>query len=122
MNPKLTQRALCAQLSAHKQQSLAIEHFFQAWKQAVRLAGPGYRRIKCRSDVNMARSQWDLCPDVPLIESAIGILNHGEQVFLAALVSFYNDETGGRLLQRVGIRGLADFGGSICNAGHFSQN
>lgn len=110
MNPELTQPIFCELLNDHKPQSLAAELFFEAWKQAVQLAGPSYFGIECRSDVNMARSQWDLCPDVPLIESTIGALSHGEQVFLAALVSFYNDETGGHLLQRVGVRGLADFG------------
>ena len=58
----------------------------------------------------MVRSKWDLCPDVPLIESAIGAMSHGEQVFIAALVSFYNDQTGGRLMRRVGVNDLADFG------------
>ena len=110
MHPQLPESALSDLINAHQQQALAPEQFFQAWKKAILLAGPHYFGIECRSDINMARSKWDLCPDVPLIESAIGAMSHGEQVFLAALVSFYNDETGGRLLQRVGVRGLADFG------------
>ena len=109
MHPKLPESALSDLINAHQQQALSPEQFFQAWKKAVLLAGPRYFGIECRSDTNMTRSKWDLCPDVPLIESAIGVMSHGEQVFLAALVSFYNDETGGRLLQRVGVRGLADF-------------
>lgn len=110
MHPQLPESVLSDLINAHQQQDLAPEQFFQAWKKAVLLAGPRYFGIECRSDINMARSKWDLCPDVPLIESAIGVMSHGEQVFLAALVSFYNDETGGRLLQRVGVRSLADFG------------
>ena len=110
MHPKLPESALSDLINAHQQQALAPEQFFQAWKKAILLAGPHYFGIECRSDINMARSKWDLCPDVPLIESAIGAMSHGEQVFIAALVSFYNDQTGGRLMRRVGVNGLADFG------------
>ncbi|WP_300719558.1 hypothetical protein [Pseudomonas sp.] len=110
MPPQIPESALSDLINAHQQQTLAPEQFFQAWKKAILLAGPHYFGIERRSDINMVRSKWDLCPDVPLIESAIGAMSHGEQIFIAALVSFYNDETGGRLLQRVGVRGLADFG------------
>lgn len=110
MHPQLPESALPDLINAHQQQALAPEQFFQAWKKAILLAGPHYFGIECRSDINMARSKWDLCPDVPLIESAIGAMSHGEQVFIAALVSFYNDQTGGRLMRRVGVNGLADFG------------
>ena len=110
MHPQLPESALSDLINAHQQQALAPEQFFQAWKKAILLAGPHYFGIECRSDINMARSKWDLCPDVPLIQSAIGAMSHGEQVFIAALVSFYNDQTGGRLLRRVGVNGMADFG------------
>ena len=110
MHPQLPESALPDLINAHQQQALAPEQFFQAWKKAILLAGPHYFGIECRSDINMARSKWDLCPDVPLIQSAIGAMSHGEQVFIAALVSFYNDQTGGRLLRRVGVNGMADFG------------
>lgn len=110
MHPRLPESALSDLINAHQQQALSPEQFFQAWKKAVLLAGPHYFGIECRSDINMVRSKWDLCPDVPLIESAIGAMSHGEQVFIAALVSFYNDQTGGRLMRRVGVNGLADFG------------
>lgn len=100
MHPQLPESALPDLINAHQQQALAPEQFFQAWKKAILLAGPHYFGIECRSDINMARSKWDLCPDVPLIESAIGAMSHGEQVFIAALVSFYNDQTGGRLMRR----------------------
>lgn len=110
MHPQLPEAEPSDLINAHQQQALAPEQFFQAWKKAILLAGPHYFGIECRSDINMARSKWDLCPDVPLIESAIGAMSHGEQVFIAALVSFYNDQTGGRLMRRVGVNGLADFG------------
>lgn len=110
MHSQFPESVLSDLINAHQQQALAPEQFFHTWKKAVLLDGPRYFGIERRSDINMTRSKWDLCPDVPLIESAIGAMSHGEQVFIAALVSFYNDETGGRLLQRVDVRGLADFG------------
>lgn len=54
---------------------------------------------------------WDLCANVELIDHAIGLMSSGEKRFLATLVSFYNADDGGRLLERVGVRGLADLGG-----------
>lgn len=110
MNPTLPDSALADLIDAYDQAATAPHYFFHAWKKAVRLAGPQYFGASNPNQLDNARSKWDLCPDVPLIESSIGVMSHGEQVFLAALVSFYNDETGGRLLQRVGVRGLADFG------------
>ena len=109
MSPTIPDSAITELLDTFQRDTLAPLQFFQIWKKAVLLAGPNYFGID-RNDVNMTHSKWDLCPDVPLIESAIGAMSHGEQVFLAALVSFYNDETGGRLLQQVCVRSLADFG------------
>lgn len=110
MSPTIPDSAITELLDTFQRDTLAPQQFFQTWKKAVLLAGPNYFGIDCRGDVSMTHSKWDLCPDVPLIESAIGVMSHGEQVFLAALVSFYNDEAGGRLLQQVGVRSLADFG------------
>ncbi|PHN53592.1 hypothetical protein AO268_11485 [Pseudomonas sp. ICMP 8385] len=110
MNLQPTKPEVSDQMIADHPEAPATQQFFQTWQHAVRLAGPRYFGIEHHNDINLALSKWDLCPDVPLIDTAIGAMSHGEQVFLAALVSFYNDETGGRLLQRVGVHGLADFG------------
>ncbi|ONH50913.1 hypothetical protein SAMN04490182_2005 [Pseudomonas cedrina] len=110
MNPPISTPDCSDQPNGLQHQSQAPEPFFEAWKQAVLLAGPGYFGIKCRRDLDMALSKWDLCPDIPLIETAIGAMSHGEQIFIAALVSFYNDQIGGELLQRAGVSGMADFG------------
>lgn len=85
--------------------------FFDAWKNGVALAGTRLFGGGLRADLEHATSVWDLCPKVQLIDDAIGVMSSGEKRFLAALVSFYNAEDGGRLLERVGVRGLADFGG-----------
>lgn len=110
MTPTLPDSVLAELIDTYQRDTLAPQHFFQTWKQAVLLAGPVYFGNGKRDSVTEARDKWDLCPDVPLIQSAIGVMSHGEQVFIAALVSFYDDETGGRLLRRAGVNGLADFG------------
>src|SRR5689334_12057849 len=85
--------------------------FFDPWKSGVVLAGGHLFGRGTRADLEHATSVWDLCPKVQLIADAIGVMSSGEKRFLAALVSFYNADDGGRLLERVGVRGPADFGG-----------
>jgi hypothetical protein len=85
--------------------------FFNAWKSGVALAGTRFFGRELHSNLEHTTSVWDLCPQVQLIDDAIGVMSSGEKRFLAALVSFYNAEDGGRLLERVGVRGLADLGG-----------
>ena len=85
--------------------------FLDAWKRGVTLAGAHLFGTGPRADVEKAASLWDLCPKMPVIERAIGVMSPGEKTFLAALVSFYNAEDGGRLLKRVGVHGFADLGG-----------
>jgi len=85
--------------------------FLVAWKNGVALAGTRLFGDDSHADLKHATSVWDLCPKVQLIDDAIGVMSSGEKRFLAALVSFYNAEDGGRLLERIGVRGLADLGG-----------
>jgi hypothetical protein len=89
----------------------ASNTFLAAWKRGVALAGPHLFGNGPRADLENAETKWDLCPKVPLIERAIGVMSSGEKTFLAALVSVYNAEDGGRLLKRIGFHGLADLGG-----------
>jgi len=91
--------------------SAAPAAFFRAWKSGVSLAGVRFFGAGTKTHLDRAGDVWDLCPNLELISDAIGALSGGEKVFLAALVSFYNAEDGGRLLQRVGVHGLADLGG-----------
>jgi hypothetical protein len=91
--------------------SHAKTNFFDAWKRGVALAGPHLFGTGVAADVDRAVSIWDLCPKLNLIERAIAVMSSGEKVFLAALVSFYNTEDGGKLFKRIGVQGLADFGG-----------
>ena len=89
----------------------APQAFFDAWKRGVELAGPTLFGEGTRESFARAVDKWDLCPNVDAIGEAIGAMSSGERVFLAAMVSFYNAEDGGVLLQRVGVHGFADLGG-----------
>ena len=91
--------------------SSAKTNFFDAWKRGVALAGTHLFGKGAAADVDRAVSIWDLCPKMDLIERTIGVMSSGEKAFLAALVSFYNSEAGGKLFKRIGVHGLADFGG-----------
>jgi hypothetical protein len=79
--------------------------FFEAWWRAVQLAGLRWFGDGHAAD---ATSKWQLAPRVGDIEHNIGVLSHGEAVFLAALVSFYNARVGGELLKATEVNGLAD--------------
>ncbi|KIP18914.1 hypothetical protein KY49_3612 [Burkholderia sp. MSHR3999] len=89
----------------------ATEAFFDAWKHGVALAGVRFFGQGTREAFDLARTKWDLCPNVGLIKKAIGPMSSGEKVFLAALVSFYDAHDGGAMLRRVGVQGLSDLGG-----------
>ncbi|NTY62628.1 hypothetical protein [Mycolicibacterium sphagni] len=80
--------------------------FFEAWKTAVNLAGSGYFGVT--HTPTTARNKWDLEPRVDRITDDLPVLSSGESIFLAALVSFYDAESGGEMLKVVGARGLSD--------------
>ncbi|WP_454868429.1 hypothetical protein [Pseudomonas farris] len=84
--------------------------FLYAWKQGVALAGPTFFGDGTQVGLNNANCRWDLRPNLLMINNAISVLSDNERIFLAALVSFYDTEAGGALLNQVGVRGLADFG------------
>ncbi|WP_342308921.1 hypothetical protein [Burkholderia pyrrocinia] len=84
--------------------------FFDAWKQGVRLAGPQFFGDGHRDALAQAGNKWDLVPDLPRIDRALGVMSSGERVFIAALVSFYNAHDSQELLRRAGVEGLADLG------------
>lgn len=88
--------------------------FLQSWKVGVNLAGPEW--FGDGKDPATAETKWDLAPCVDEIESNSGYLATSEAVFLAAMVSFYNDRIGGAMLQRVigyDDVGMADIAASL---------
>jgi hypothetical protein len=89
----------------------APDAFFQAWKRGVEIAGYEWFGAGTREGLQDATSKWELRPNVLLLNDALGVLSSGQRIFLAAMVSFYNDREGGAMLQRCGFHGLCDFGG-----------
>lgn len=74
--------------------------FAEAWARGVQLAGT---RFFTESGTPQDDSpKWRSCPDVEQINANLGVLSRGEAVFLAALCSFYNSESGGRMLSYLG--------------------
>ncbi|EPB9494590.1 TPA: hypothetical protein L4Q76_001690 [Pseudomonas aeruginosa] len=91
--------------------SAARAAFFSAWQHGVKIAGPRWFGDGTPEGLLRAASKWDLCPNMPLIDSALGVLSSGERLFLSAMVSFYNAQDGSAMLSRIGYQGLADLGG-----------
>lgn len=82
--------------------------FFITWRQGVRLAGMYYFGDGTAEGYDRADCLDDLSPNLERISHSLGVLSSGERIFLAAMVSFYNAQDGGKLLGEVGVQGLAD--------------
>jgi hypothetical protein len=108
---RTTSLAIRELVEEYAHSSAAPSLFFNAWRRGVQLAGPNLFGSGPATHVDQVTTLQDLCPKLALIERAIGAMSSGEQVFLAALVSIYNADEGTRLFERIGLRGLADFGG-----------
>ena len=91
--------------------SQAPEAFFRAWKSGVQLLSPTLFGLGTKAHVDQAEDKWELCPNLEVIDQAIGVMSSGERVFLAAMVSFYNAHEGGAMLKRCHFHGLSDFDG-----------
>lgn len=74
--------------------------FDAAWIRGVQIAGRRFFRSEGASADSS--SKWDFYPDFDVISSALGVLSTGEAVFLAAMYSFFNPDTGAELLRRLG--------------------
>lgn len=85
--------------------------FSRAWRRAI-----GYRyhyREYFGLDHMQSRSFRGRPPLVGLIKKELDGMASSDAVFLAALVSFYNGDTGGRLLRGLGAQGLSDIVSSL---------
>lgn len=67
--------------------------FFNAWKQAVSLAGVAYFGDGTKAGFLSATDKNDLAPNYHRVKDALGVLSGGERKFLIALYSFYNQRT-----------------------------
>ena len=73
--------------------------FLKAWIRGVKLTNRAHV-FGDGTDPNQARTKWDLCPNYERVEEALDTMSSTERILLAAMYSFYNDATGGQLLQR----------------------
>jgi hypothetical protein len=85
--------------------------FFEAWRRGVEIAGAQWFGDGTHEGLQRATSKWDLRPDMPMINDALGVLSSGQRIFLCAMVSFYNGHEGGAMLKCCGFEGLSDLGG-----------
>lgn len=83
------------------------KQFLQAWKKGVKLAGREFFVIQSRN-ISSATSKWDLTPNFEVIEQTLGGYNHGKQVLVALMYSFYDAIEGQRFLQRAGTPNIVD--------------
>lgn len=72
--------------------------FLKAWKKAITMIGIGY--FKTEINLEDAIHPMDLLPDLTIIKSTIDFLNAEDQMFLSALVSFYNKQAANELKLR----------------------
>ncbi|MBY4673884.1 hypothetical protein K6W12_24945 [Burkholderia multivorans] len=112
MSLALTSAALLDQIAAEERHFAdASGAFFEAWKRGVKIAGAEWFGNGTRESLQRATTKWDLRPDMPMINDALGVLSSGQRMFLSAMVSFYSAREGGEMLRRCGFEGLSDLGG-----------
>jgi hypothetical protein len=111
MNLPVQQEPIVSFIAEEQHFAIAPHAFFQAWKRGVQIAGPEWFGNGTPEKLQRAICKWDLCPRLDVISDALGVLSSGQRMFLAAMVSFYNAQDGGELLQRCGFEGLSDLGG-----------
>lgn len=85
--------------------------FFDAWRAGVDIAGSRWFGDG-KASAN-ASSKWDLAPRFDDISEAVGWLSSGEAVFLAAMFSFYNADSGGKMLRKLRVNGIGDVAASL---------
>lgn len=86
----------------------AASRFFAAWKQGVTLARPHYFGDGTKEGLAAATDKNDLQPNLKRISQALGVLSHGEAVFLVAMYSFYNDQDAAKLWRKAGVKTIGD--------------
>lgn len=88
----------------------APEAFFNAWKEGVKIAGSQWFGDGTCEGLQRSTSKSELCPNLLMINHALGVLSSGERMFLSTMASFYNAKEGAKMLRRCSFEGLADLG------------
>ncbi len=85
--------------------------FSQAWRRAIGLKRE-YRSYFDREEYrSMSFRGW--IPKVATIKRRLDEMPTSDAIFLAALVSFYNGDAGGRLLRGLGAQGMSDIAANL---------
>lgn len=77
--------------------------FARAWARGVRLAGPQRMGID-PAVLDDLTDKWKACPNLDLISDRIESWSSGEQVLIATLVGFYNQEASLALFEQCGYQ------------------
>lgn len=79
----------------------APARFLAAWKRGC-LISPHYFGDGTVEGIEAATDKWQLAPNTDAIKKAVRSKSPGEAIFLAAMVSFYNDVTSRQIQKAVG--------------------
>lgn len=79
----------------------APARFLAAWKRGC-LISPQYFGDGTMEGIEAATDKWQLAPNTEAIKKAVRSKSPGEAIFLAAMVSFYNDATSRQIQKAVG--------------------
>ena len=112
-----------------KERDVALSHsyeapakFVAAWVEGVKIIGQQF--FECKQpmfgDVVTEPKTLDdvtdknqLVPKCELIEKNIYAISGGEAALLAVMCSFYNSEWGGKMMQDLGLQGMADISAKL---------
>lgn len=79
----------------------APTRFLAAWKRGC-LISPQYFGDGTREGIEAATDKWQLAPNTEAINMAVRSKSPGEAIFLAGMVSFYNDATSRKIQKAAG--------------------
>lgn len=91
---------------------LAERPFSEAWLRGVALFHD-YAGVFNHSGKPTPESYRAWPPDVASIKKHIDELSSSDAIFIAAMVSFFNGDAGGKLLRGLGVSGLSDIAASL---------
>lgn len=86
--------------------------FSEAWLRGIGILGE-HSRFFHSARVSAQHSFRARPPNVALIKKHLDELSSSDAVFLAAMVSFFNGDAGGKLLRGLGASGLSDIAVSL---------
>ena len=97
--------------------AVAPANFLKAWKEAAIKIGSQYfecqRGFTIPIETAAATDKWQLIPNINAMAERVNVCSVGEGVFMAAVISFYNGETGENFMHQFQMFGLGDIAGRL---------